>query len=243
MVFSRRTLSGIAVFTALVAAATMVFSVYVPATRGFFNVGEIMVYTSALLMGPIVGGVAGGVGSMIADVALGYYHFAPATLLIKGAEGFMVGYIFRKSISYFKNSWKVISAIMATAVGLLIGAIGANFYTGDVEISLGLPPVGYQTVFLSIPLIFWVAIAILAFTSIVVTGIMVDSNVGWPVISVFSGGIIMILGYYIYEIYLFGAGAALLEIPINIGQMIIGLIVAIPLTRSVSKLLKGRLQP
>ena len=50
-----------------------------------------MVYTTAILFGPLVGAFAGGIGSMFADLFLGYSHFAPATLIIKGLEGAIVG--------------------------------------------------------------------------------------------------------------------------------------------------------
>ena len=60
-----------AISTALVAVATIVFSFYVPQTRGFFNTGETMVFTAAILFGPVIGAFAGGVGSMLADVLLG----------------------------------------------------------------------------------------------------------------------------------------------------------------------------
>ena len=59
--------SLIAIFTALTAVATISFSVSVPATRGYFNIGETMVYLSALLFGASIGGLSGGFGSMIAD--------------------------------------------------------------------------------------------------------------------------------------------------------------------------------
>ncbi|UCC28655.1 MAG: ECF transporter S component, partial [Candidatus Bathyarchaeota archaeon] len=56
-----------AVFTSLVFIATVIFSIYVPLTQGFFNIGESMVYATALLFGPLVGGFAGGVGAALAD--------------------------------------------------------------------------------------------------------------------------------------------------------------------------------
>src|SRR4030067_1377032 len=87
-----------AIFTALVTAATMVFSINVPQTRGFFNIGETMVYTSAFLFGPFVGSFSGGVGSMLADILLGYPHYAPATLVIKACEGSVVGVLARKRL-------------------------------------------------------------------------------------------------------------------------------------------------
>ena len=52
-----------AIFTSLVFAATVVFSSYVPQTTGFFNIGGTMVYTTAILFGPLIGTLAGGIGS------------------------------------------------------------------------------------------------------------------------------------------------------------------------------------
>ena len=82
-------LATTAVFTGLVFVATTIFSIYVPQTKGFFNIGETMIYISVLLFGPFVGAFAGGFGSMFADLFLGYPIYAPATLVIKACEGFM----------------------------------------------------------------------------------------------------------------------------------------------------------
>ena len=78
---------------ALVAVATFLVQVPIPATKGYLNFGDIMIFVSALTFGPIVGGFAGGVGSAISDVASGYAYFAPFTLIIKGAEGLIAGLI------------------------------------------------------------------------------------------------------------------------------------------------------
>ena len=64
----------------------------IPATNGYLNFGDIMVFTSALLFGRLVGGLAGGLGSAVADI-IGYPVFAPYTLVIKGLEGFVAGFI------------------------------------------------------------------------------------------------------------------------------------------------------
>jgi len=234
---TRRTLAEMVIFSALVAAATMVFSVYVPATRGYFNVGEIMVYTSALLMGPAVGAFAGGVGSMIADITLGYTHYAPATLVIKGAEGFIVGYLSRKIVHYPKTAWRVFSSAAAVAVGLLVWTVGANYYSGEVELSLGLPTLSSLQLTFFIPLIFWAIAAALTLLLIILVCFVTDPYIGWTVGIVLAGGVVMVLGYFLYETYLFGLGAALVEVPINIGQVTIGLIVSVPLVRVVSKII------
>ena len=76
---------------ALVAAATYVVQVPVPATRGYINLGDTLVIAWALAMGPSIGGFAGGVGSALADLIGGYPHWVPFTLVIKGIEGTIAG--------------------------------------------------------------------------------------------------------------------------------------------------------
>jgi uncharacterized membrane protein len=82
---------------ALVAVATFIVQLPNPATRGYINFGDIMIFVSALTFGPVVGGFAGSVGSAISDIAGGYGYFAPFTFAIKGIEGLLAGLISNKS--------------------------------------------------------------------------------------------------------------------------------------------------
>ena len=59
-------------FTALVFIATAIFALAITSTGGYFNFGEGMVYLSSLVGGPIVGLIAGAVGSSLADVITGF---------------------------------------------------------------------------------------------------------------------------------------------------------------------------
>jgi uncharacterized membrane protein len=158
-----------AVFTALVFVITsQIPSIPIPATGGYFNVGETTIYVAALLMGPFVGAFSGGVGAMLADVFLGFGYFAPGTLLIKGAEGAVIGLLNIKLKKKVSNS-----TIRA-------------------------------------------------------------------VISVLAGGLVMVTGYFLYELLLAqiipSLGIyALAEIPLNTGQMIVGLIVAVPIMHAVQR--------
>ncbi|MBI3998839.1 MAG: ECF transporter S component, partial [Armatimonadetes bacterium] len=83
--------------TAVVFVVTRAFVLPIPQTKGFFNLGEAAVYTAAILFGPAIGAVAGGIGSALADLTLGYAQYAPFTLVIKGLEGALVGMIARGS--------------------------------------------------------------------------------------------------------------------------------------------------
>jgi len=87
------TISIIAIFTALNFVLTFWIQIPIPATGGYINIGDIAVMFTALLFGPIIGGISGGVGPMLADIFSPYIIYAPATLIIKGIEGFLIGLI------------------------------------------------------------------------------------------------------------------------------------------------------
>lgn len=58
---------------ALVTVATMLIQIPIPATQGFFNIGDAIIMVTALTFGPVVGGIAGGLGSSLADLLGGWY--------------------------------------------------------------------------------------------------------------------------------------------------------------------------
>ena len=105
-----------AVMTAATAAVTMVLSIPFPPTRGYFNLGDAMVMLAGLLFGARLGGIAGGVGSAISDILLGYAYFSPLTLFIKGTEGFLTGLIGNNRRFPFK-----VAGVAAGAVAMLVG--------------------------------------------------------------------------------------------------------------------------
>jgi uncharacterized membrane protein len=86
-----RELVAAAIFIALTAVVTRYTAIPIPATRGFFNLGEVAIYVAAIVYGPLVGLLAGGVGSALADIWAQAPYYAPFTLVIKGIEGFVVG--------------------------------------------------------------------------------------------------------------------------------------------------------
>jgi uncharacterized membrane protein len=88
---SPRFVATVGILAALTTVATMIIQIPTPQTRGYINLGDTMVMLSAVLFGPAVGAAAGGIGSALADLASGYAHWAPFTLVIKGIEGMIAG--------------------------------------------------------------------------------------------------------------------------------------------------------
>ncbi len=84
-----------AVFAAMTCAATMVIHIPIPATDGYINLGDAVVLLGAFLLGPAYGAAAGGIGSMLADLLLGYASYAPGTLIIKGLMALCAALLFR----------------------------------------------------------------------------------------------------------------------------------------------------
>lgn len=111
------------VLTALLAAmacvATMVIKIPIPATGGYINLGDCVVILSGILLGPIYGGAAAGIGSALADIFSGYVVFAPATFIIKALMALVVG-IFIEKISKYNIAGVIISGVIAEII-MIVG--------------------------------------------------------------------------------------------------------------------------
>ena len=88
-----RSLTLAALMIALMTLATLIIRIPNPATQGYINLGDAMLMTIALVFGWRIGGLAGGIGSALADALGGYFIWAPWTLVVKGIEGVLVGTI------------------------------------------------------------------------------------------------------------------------------------------------------
>lgn len=82
---------------ALTCAATMVIRIPTPGTGGYIHPGDALVVLSGVLLGPLGGFLAGGLGSAMADLAAGYTLYAPFTLVIKGLIALAAAVLYRKT--------------------------------------------------------------------------------------------------------------------------------------------------
>lgn len=81
-----------AVLVGLAFIGTMFIRVPIPATNGYFNLGDMFVILAGLWLGPWGGLLVGAIGPSAAD-AIGFPQFILATAVTKGLEGFVVGLI------------------------------------------------------------------------------------------------------------------------------------------------------
>ena len=70
-----------AVFMALTCVATMM--VQIPIPLGYAHLGDSVILICAFFFGPVVGALAGGIGSAMADILTGFAVWAVPTLIIK----------------------------------------------------------------------------------------------------------------------------------------------------------------
>lgn len=108
-----------ALLAALCCVATLVIQVPSP-MNGYVNLGDGFVLLSGFLLGPIYGGAAAGIGSMLADLISGYGVYAPATLIIKFLMAFCAGLILKK-----KNTGilRALSGVVAEVI-MILGYFG-----------------------------------------------------------------------------------------------------------------------
>ena len=157
-----RQIAAIGVMGALATIATMMFAFPIPATSGYFNFGDAIVQISALVFGPIVGALAGGLGSGLADLLGGWYNWVIPTTVIKGIEGYVVGTL-----------------------------------AGDKE----------------------------------------GRTLQKTVIAWAAGSVVLVVGYFLVQVFMYGFAAALVEAPFNAAQALVAGAIGIP----ISTALKDRL--
>lgn len=237
-------LAKTSILTALTFVITVVFSAYIPSTRGYFNFGEVGVYIAGLLGGPLTGIIAGGVGSMLADLALAP-QYAPGTLLIKGIEGGIVGWTAQKIRALPERKKRVgigLAVVFVMSIYLLWllmwsfrGSIQINFTTPTV--SLHPFQAGFSTHTWVIQ--WWAGLVGALVLAFVLMGIAIYLAIKglYLYVPCLFGGPVMIVGYFLYEAFILGYGvlAAAVEIPFNIGQMTIGALVSVPVISSLEE--------
>ena len=82
-----------ALLAALTAVATMIIRIPTP-TQGYIHLGDGMVLICGILLGPGLGALAAGIGSMMADLIGGYMAWVPGTFVIKALTALLGGWLY-----------------------------------------------------------------------------------------------------------------------------------------------------
>ena len=220
------------VFLVAVYAVTIATAVYQPATGGYFNLGEAVIYLAAIVSGPLTAAIAGGVGAALADLSTGYGIFAPGTLVIKFAEGYLAGVL----VNRLRGRWlHAAGAGVGAFYAALLMVFALYYWAGEVYVGpeefLG-KEVSSPSVYLGTTL--WVVLAALL-GALIAYAVQRRILRSLEAVSLLLAGMVMVSGYFLYEYFISNPltgrdpMAAVAEIPINIGQSVLGASVAIPL--------------
>lgn len=85
-----------ALFAALSCVATMSIRIPTPGTSGYIHPGDAVVILSGVILGPVWGFLAGGIGSALSDLIGGYFIYVPITFVIKGLVALAAGLLYQK---------------------------------------------------------------------------------------------------------------------------------------------------
>lgn len=118
-----------ALMAALTCAATMVIKIPTP-TFGYIHPGDGLVLLCGIVLGPVGGALAAGIGSMLADVFSGYMSFALGTLIIKALTAAIAGLLFRRirAVRSGSTGSSYAGIITGGVLGELFMVIGYLFY-------------------------------------------------------------------------------------------------------------------
>ncbi len=111
------------VLVAVIAVLTLVVRVPIAPTRGYIHLGDAGVYFAAFAFGPVIGLLAGGLGTALADVLGGYAHWAPASFLFHGAQGLVAGYLATRAARGGHLPGWLLGAIIVVVGYFAVGAV------------------------------------------------------------------------------------------------------------------------
>jgi uncharacterized membrane protein len=123
--------------SAVVFVLTRMVQIPTPA-GGYIHLGDAAIFFSAFAFGPWVGGIAGGLGTALADATSGFAQWAPFSFVVHGLQGFVVGLMVLGARRTIGGSAQVgwYRLVLAAAVGSLI-VVGGYFVAGTILEGVG----------------------------------------------------------------------------------------------------------
>ncbi len=109
-------------FVSIVFVAT--YFIQIPTTGisgGLIHLGNIAMFSIALKYGKKYGAISGGLGMMLFDLFSAWFVWAPATLIVRGVMGFVIGLIAQDKKGQGTNIIKNIIAIVLGSFVMLFG--------------------------------------------------------------------------------------------------------------------------
>jgi len=110
-------ISEISVLTSLTIVITLILIIPLPSNSGYLNLSDAMIMIASNVTSPLGGFIVGALSGGICDLVAGYGAYIPFTIIIKGIEGYLAGYLFKK----LNN--KTLKYLSLFICGLLMGIL------------------------------------------------------------------------------------------------------------------------
>jgi uncharacterized membrane protein len=115
-----------ALFAALACVATMSLHIPTPGTGGYIHPGDAIVVLSGILLGPVYGALAAGLGSALADLLTGYMAYVPITFIVKAVIAIVCYFVYHKLLD--KSGNIILKGIITGCFSTVIVAAGYCFF-------------------------------------------------------------------------------------------------------------------
>lgn len=112
-----------ALFTAIVFIATYAVQIPLPgiATGGLIHLGNVALFTIAIVFGKKYGAISGAFGMALFDVLSPWVIWAPGTFVIRGVMGYMVGAIYHGGSKEKPGILRMVSAFVLPSLVMIAG--------------------------------------------------------------------------------------------------------------------------
>lgn len=130
-----KTIITAALLAALTTVATMVIRIPTPAL-GYIHLGDGMVLICGILLGPGLGAIVAGIGSMLADLFGGYMAWVPGTFAIKALTALVGGWLYHHMVKRERMSTPVRVALCGIPAEFVMVA-GYFAYEVGMEVLAG----------------------------------------------------------------------------------------------------------
>ncbi|SHH86960.1 Uncharacterized membrane protein [Caloranaerobacter azorensis DSM 13643] len=233
---------------ALVFVATAIIpQIPIPFTEGYIHAGDSMIFVAAILLGWKYGAIAGGLGSSLADLYLGYTHWVIPTLIIKGIMGAIVGFVVKDMENSRLAKVKKLLTVIISVGWIFFGVALKNYLAAKLENFQNLELANYliekfklkgmgelQALFDKVQTSLLVAIILIPLFIVILSLVLKKQGKEMASVSNLMGmtlaGLWMVIGYYIAGGILKGNMIVpIFSVPANILQFVGGLIIAYPI--------------
>lgn len=234
--------------TALVFVVTFSIKLPTPFTNGYIHPGDSMVFLAAIILDFKYAIFAAGFGSMLSDLAGGYYQYLIPTLIIKALMALIVNLTMKKDNN--KLSTTVILGTLASGIWISFLAVlkylmrlninvQSDYLINEIEDINSLPELlslhdkvqsQLMVAAVLIPIFIFVVIAII--NKKVKYSLSINSTLGITI-----AGLFMVIGYY-FTGYILSGNYIIptFSVPMNIIQFVVGYLIALIVYSGLSKL-------